>query len=294
MHCKEDAVRTRYYAAIWLLLLVYVEVFGFTVRIEKEGTGSGQVKINGTLYSLPYSGNFSFMSNLKMEAVPDDYSYFWGWKELNSSLNPFSMPVMSSLTITAVLYRNALSILKSSDGIGDGQVKVNGVIFNLPYYAGYKDGAMFTVQGVPNSASQFAFWYTNYYYHMYDNPFTLTCNRGTVFAYISFDLKTEIEGDKRREAMPRGVRLEQNYPNPFNTETCICFDLAGAGRARLVVSDIQGRELQKLVDGTISAGSHEVTFDAAGLTSGVYFYHLAVTGDDGHAYQVTRKFMLIR
>ena len=45
-------------------------------------------------------------------------------------------------------------------------------------------------------------------------------------------------------------------------------------QVRLSVFDLLGREIAVLVDGVKNAGSHTVTWDAAGLPTGVYFYRL--------------------
>ncbi|TKJ41572.1 hypothetical protein CEE37_03125 [candidate division LCP-89 bacterium B3_LCP] len=68
--------------------------------------------------------------------------------------------------------------------------------------------------------------------------------------------------------------LNANYPNPFNPTTNISFALPNDGVVGLSVYDISGSLVATLVDGFRSAGSYEVTFDATGLTSGVYFYQL--------------------
>jgi len=73
-------------------------------------------------------------------------------------------------------------------------------------------------------------------------------------------------------------QLEQNYPNPFNPSTVVGFRLSVAGHATLKVYDVLGREVAVLVNGTLSAGSHSVNFDASNLTSGVYMYKLEAGG----------------
>ena len=74
--------------------------------------------------------------------------------------------------------------------------------------------------------------------------------------------------------MPAAFGLDQNYPNPFNPATEIRFRLADSGPVKLAVHDLLGRELAVLVDGVREAGSHNVSFDAVGLPSGVYVYRL--------------------
>jgi len=86
------------------------------------------------------------------------------------------------------------------------------------------------------------------------------------------------EADAELSLLPNKYALHQPYPNPFNPATTISFDLPLAGMVTLVVYDIQGREVAKLVGGYQTAGNHEVTFDAKDLVSGVYFVRLDVDG----------------
>jgi hypothetical protein len=88
---------------------------------------------------------------------------------------------------------------------------------------------------------------------------------------------------------PMEFRLEQNYPNPFNATTVVRFQLPVVSDVRLAVYDLLGREVAVLVNEKKTAGSHEVRFDAPGLSSGVYFYRLEAGG-----FVQTRKLMLLK
>jgi hypothetical protein len=95
---------------------------------------------------------------------------------------------------------------------------------------------------------------------------------------------------------PGGFRLFPNYPNPFNPKTVIRYQLSAASEVRLVVYDLIGREVAELVNERKLPGSYQVTFDAPGLASGVYFYRLEATpssGDGGTRMQ-TRQMLLLR
>ena len=70
--------------------------------------------------------------------------------------------------------------------------------------------------------------------------------------------------------------LGSNYPNPFNDQTEIKFTLTESQDVSLVVYDLLGREVQRLVDGYAEAGIHTYVFDASDLSSGIYFYRLQV------------------
>jgi len=69
-------------------------------------------------------------------------------------------------------------------------------------------------------------------------------------------------------------KLNQNYPNPFNPVTTIKWQQPEAGFVTLKTYDVLGREVITLANEELSAGKHEVVFDASILSSGIYFYQL--------------------
>jgi sugar lactone lactonase YvrE len=68
--------------------------------------------------------------------------------------------------------------------------------------------------------------------------------------------------------------LEQNYPNPFNPSTSIQYRVSSTSNVSLKVYDVLGNDVATLVNEEKPAGSYEVKFNAAGLSSGIYFYKL--------------------
>jgi hypothetical protein len=74
--------------------------------------------------------------------------------------------------------------------------------------------------------------------------------------------------------VPDKYSLEQNYPNPFNPVTNIKFSVPKSTMVNLKVFDVTGREIWTLVDERLEMGSYEYSFNASGLSSGVYFYKL--------------------
>lgn len=83
--------------------------------------------------------------------------------------------------------------------------------------------------------------------------------------------------------------LSYNYPNPFNPVTYINFKVVDAGKVSLIVYDVLGREVAKLINEQKDAGSYSVRFDASKYSSGVYFYELKVNG-----YREIKKMLLLR
>jgi hypothetical protein len=74
--------------------------------------------------------------------------------------------------------------------------------------------------------------------------------------------------------VPNSFALYQNYPNPFNPETTISFRLPQKAHVRLVLLNLLGEEVKKIVEGDFDAGVHQVQLDASQLASGVYFYKM--------------------
>jgi len=86
-----------------------------------------------------------------------------------------------------------------------------------------------------------------------------------------------------------GLELHQNYPNPFNPETTISFELPAASYANLSVYNMIGERVAELVNGDMASGSHAVNFNAANLSSGIYFYRLST-----NTHQITKKLTLVK
>jgi hypothetical protein len=72
------------------------------------------------------------------------------------------------------------------------------------------------------------------------------------------------------EAPPAGQRALRVEPNPSDGRATVSFHMSEAGRARLSLHDVLGREVLVAYDGWLSAGDHRMPVDAAGLPPGVY------------------------
>lgn len=83
--------------------------------------------------------------------------------------------------------------------------------------------------------------------------------------------------------------LQQNFPNPFNPSTIISYDIPKRSHVKLVIYDIFGRQVEELVDSEKTPGRYQVTFDASGLPSGVYYYRL-----EAGSFTETKKLILLR
>ena len=106
----------------------------------------------------------------------------------------------------------------------------------------------------------------------------LISNSGTIGTYvvadairiISYDPATTVE--EENIIMPAEFVLYQNFPNPFNPETTISFFLPEDSFVSLKIYDVLGNEVKALLNEEKRAGQNKVSFNASGLSSGIYFY----------------------
>lgn len=69
------------------------------------------------------------------------------------------------------------------------------------------------------------------------------------------------------------------FPNPVGGAGTLRIEMVEAGTVQAELFDVSGRVVRELVSGSYRAGSHEVSFDASGLASGVYFVRVTAGAD---------------
>lgn len=89
--------------------------------------------------------------------------------------------------------------------------------------------------------------------------------------------------------LPEGIELYPAYPNPFNPSTTIRYRIPETGEITLAVFNLLGQKIATLVKGKQSAGEHQLTWDAEGLPSGIYY--LVLTSQQ---QQEVQKAILLR
>lgn len=72
----------------------------------------------------------------------------------------------------------------------------------------------------------------------------------------------------------KAFSLGQNHPNPCSSLTRIKFQVPGAGNVNITLYDLFGKEVATLFNENLLPGTYEITFDASGLTHGIYYYCL--------------------
>lgn len=80
------------------------------------------------------------------------------------------------------------------------------------------------------------------------------------------------------------------YPNPANNSTTITYSLNKSGNVNIVITDIMGRTVKTMEQGSQVAGtSYNVNLNTSDLANGTYFYTLSVDGE-----RQTKKFVVNR
>lgn len=111
-----------------------------------------------------------------------------------------------------------------------------------------------------------------------NNTINFSLGSASNFVILTAD-KAQVTGIKENtDAIVTNFKLDQNYPNPFNPSTLIEFSLTNSTDVKLNIYNALGQKITTLVNSTLEAGVHSVKFDAAGLSSGTYFYQLQANG----------------
>ncbi len=210
---------------------------------------SGIHRINGLSYEL----------NRIDEIIP--HNELEEWKFVNNTMNYHPMHVHGVLF--QVYARNGNTNLEPKD-------------------KGWKD----TVLVNPNETVQVLVKFTDY-----NGIYLLHCHNlehedNGMMLNIKIDEPTGIDTDKN---LIDNFELFQNYPNPFNPETKIKFSLPEKGHVKLSIFNSNGELVKDLLDGILDTGIHEIIFNGADLSSGVYFYKLTTS-----AGEITKKMNLIK
>ncbi|HEX04139.1 MAG TPA: T9SS type A sorting domain-containing protein, partial [Bacteroidetes bacterium] len=98
-------------------------------------------------------------------------------------------------------------------------------------------------------------------------------------SWTSGDWFAEGDGNvETQSSLPSEFGLNSVYPNPFNPTTSLTLNLPDANTVNVIVFDMLGRQVAELVNGTMQAGSHTLTFDGTNHASGVYFVQAEMAG----------------
>jgi hypothetical protein len=114
----------------------------------------------------------------------------------------------------------------------------------------------------------------------------VTDAQGTVLSGIGLEVPA-VDG-----SIPTAFAIGQNYPNPFNPSTTIQYDLPVAGHVTMVVYNMLGQVVDRLVDDQQNPGTYKIRWDASKMSSGVYMYHITVDAGTQTFKEVRRMVLL--
>lgn len=98
-----------------------------------------------------------------------------------------------------------------------------------------------------------------------------------------------VTGILKEELLPLEYALAQNYPNPFNSTCAIKYSIPKSSQVSLKIFDVLGSEIETLINEEKSGGTYELSWRAANLPSGVYFYRLKAG-----SFVETKKMILLK
>jgi hypothetical protein len=207
--------------------------------------------------------------------IPPTLSSQFPWTTKSSTLTGYYKysPVGGDTLIIAAL------LAKSSTAIAAGIFKTTAAAasytqFSIPI-------TLFTVV-TPDSAGV--------YFAIAPATGSALAHAGSTFKVDDVSLGGATSVESNVGQTPQTYALQQNFPNPFNPATNISFSIPLQSAVHLSVIDLLGREVAVLVNDDLrNAGSYTITWNAAGVSSGVYFYRLQA-GD----FVSTRKLILLK
>ena len=102
---------------------------------------------------------------------------------------------------------------------------------------------------------------------------------GGAILSTNYSLTPNLENDEPTStSLPSEFMLLQNYPNPFNPVTSIEYQISHATHVEMIVYDVRGNIVEKIVDDYQYPGFYTLEWFPSGISSGIYFYSINTFG----------------
>lgn len=199
-------------------------------------------------FSAPEENDFTLTRNSIAYHIAGDGSKAIGDLRWATSTN-IAPPTFKNLTITIN---------------GNGSVEVDPQPLIIRFY---QPGTVVRLLAKPDSGYKFDSWSSDLTSTSPYDSVTMNANKTIIAKFIP---QTGVISEK----VPAAYALYQNYPNPFNASTVIRFNLKQAGHTTLVIYNLLGKEMLRLVDEPLQAGYHQIELADGTLPTGIYFYKL--------------------
>lgn len=145
-----------------IILNIRMNASAFVI-ILPGGSGQGKIRINDRLRIPPVSIGFGLGSSITLRAIPESGSRFVKWGgEMDSQDNPVTFILNKNLTVKAAFETdtttNEFSLTLTKGGRGNGNVRINGAFYELPWTGKFTRGKKVTLQPAPDNNSMFFAW----------------------------------------------------------------------------------------------------------------------------------------
>jgi hypothetical protein len=195
------------------------------------------------------------------------------------------LPVELSSFTSNISGRNIkLSWITASEQNNSG-FEVQRAVFGSEYLV-FSKMAFVSGNGTTNTPSSYTFEDKNLQTGKYSYRLKQIDNNGN-FEFHNLNGTIEV-------GIPNKFDLSQNYPNPFNPTTKINFDLPADSKVTLVIYDVTGRQVAKLLNNELrTAGYYTMDFNGSSMASGIYFYRF-IAESAGKQTIISKKMTLLK
>ena len=125
----------------------------------------------------------------------------------------------------------------------------------------------------------------------------LNCGTSNIDCYFDNVAVTEIveSSVKGENTLPNDYQLLQNFPNPFNPKTHLTYNVPELSVVSIKVFNVLGEQVSEIINKPHETGVHQIAFDAADLSSGIYFYSMQADAVySSNSFFDIKKMMLVK
>ena len=221
--------------------------------------------------------SFAFMPPTSDHPVPGSYFATIKLRNLNRGLRPDGQPFIDPTTDLPELFPLSGDPVTGTGWLDSGPADRRMVLSTGPFDMALGDTQEVILALVVGMGREVSHSITD-----------LRFNAAVVRTSYNLDIITNVNDNSSMTPI-NSFTLSANYPNPFNPVTTIEYTLQKSGEVRMMVYNLLGEEVTRLVDGEMPAGNHIAIWDASNFASGIYFYRLQA-GD----FVQTKKMVLLK
>jgi subtilisin family serine protease len=244
------------------------------------------------LQKYPSAAPSDIYTAIKNAALTDGYTgtvpnNTWGYGKLNiyNAINYMSSVPVELVSFSG--YNNRTSVKLS----WETATETNNNGFEIERSAGSSGGPWIKtgfIQGHGTTTASSSYSFT-------DNNIVSVPRVYYRLKQVDFDGSYKYSNTIEITMLPSKYALEQNFPNPFNPVTTINFSLPEDSKVKISVYNVMGEKVAEPYNNTAAAGYNQVTFNASGMASGVYYYRIeaAATGSKSE-FSAVKKMVLLK